>query len=99
MSGLAGIATSFGVDVGTQSPSLPAAVEPKVPLGKVTLEKRGASRKVSLAKTEAQRVSLFNLNWSQRTAHRGLLGRASADADLDLGCMVEMLSPDSSCAQ
>ncbi len=91
-SGLAGIATSFGVDVGTKTPSPPAAVGPKVPLGKVTLEKRGASRKVSLAKTEAQRALHFNLNWSQRAAGRGLLGRASADADLDVGCMVEMLN-------
>ena len=108
-SGLAGIATSFGVDVGGAAPpgsptappppSAPAPApvlaptgSPAVKLGKVTLEKRGASRKVSLTKGGPQ-VLHFNLNWTQQPPRKGLFStKAATSADLDLGCMVEMMN-------
>lgn len=120
-SGLAGIATTFGVDVGSAEPPppppaaapappppppppppapapapapraapLPASIQPSaVRLGKVTLDKRGAERRVSLRKDGSSQPFHFNLNWRQNRAVSGLLKR-QGNADLDLGCLVEM---------
>jgi tellurite resistance protein TerA len=53
--------------------------EPKV----VTLEKRGEERKVDLAKKGGTTLFHVNLNWAK--------ARGSGQADLDLGCMFELL--------
>ena len=78
----------------TPPPASPPPPERKVSLGKVTLEKRGASRKVSLQKGGAGKPLHINLNWDDPNARKkkgflgGLLG--GGDVDLDLGCMFEM---------
>lgn len=97
-SGLAGVATSFGVEIDAPAapepaPSATTTAEPKVQLGKVTLDKRGAERRVSLHKDGTVQPLHFNLNWSQQG---GLLRRA---ADLDLGCMYEMADGSSDVIQ
>jgi tellurite resistance protein TerA len=54
-------------------------MEPKL----VTLEKRGEERKVDLAKKGGTTLFHVNLNWTK--------ARGSGQADLDLGCMFELL--------
>lgn len=65
-------------------------------LSKVTLEKRGEKKLLSLEKKEGQRIHI-NLNWDSGApagAKKGLLsslfGGGSGDVDLDLGCMFEL---------
>jgi tellurite resistance protein TerA len=79
-------------------PALPPTppAQPKVNLGKVTLEKRGQSQKVNLAKGGERRPIHINLNWSNPTPQQpkgflgGLFGGGGGNADLDLGCMFEL---------
>ena len=74
------------------APQAPAATPArKVNLGKVTLEKRGSSRKVSLEKGGKGKPLHINLNWDE-PKKKGFLGGifGGGDVDLDLGCMFEM---------
>jgi len=75
-------------------PPKPPAPPPKVQLGKVTLEKKGAKGTVSLRKGGGQQSIHVNLNWDnpnagKRVGFLGLGGPAPAP-DLDLGCMFLM---------
>ena len=75
-------------------PSPPRPSGPPVQLGKITLEKSGSQRTVSLQKAGGAIQPLhFNLNWNQGGQKRGFLAsmRASNTPDLDLGCMFEMM--------
>jgi tellurite resistance protein TerA len=67
----------------------PAPPKPSVSLTKVTLEKRGEVAKISLRKEGSNAIHV-NLNWNQQ-AKRGFLGMSTPAADLDLGCMFEMM--------
>ncbi len=67
----------------------PAPPKPSVSLTKVTLEKRGEVAKISLRKEGSNSIHV-NLNWNQQ-AKRGFLGMSTPAADLDLGCMFELL--------
>jgi tellurite resistance protein TerA len=86
------------------SPPTPAAAPPpppppppkkKVSLGKVTLDKRGSSQKVSLKKGGGGKPLHINLNWDNPNASKkkGFLSGlfSGGDVDLDLGCMFEMV--------
>ena len=66
-----------------------------VNLGKVTLEKRGEQRTVSLDKGRPTQTIHVNLNWdAPAQPRRGLLGGlfagGSTQPDLDLGCMYRL---------
>lgn len=97
-SGLAGLATAFGISVDDDPAPAAAAPPPVAPpppapapqqAAKVTLTK-GASR-VSLSKNGATGGLLrVNLNWNSRPK-RGLFGRGGA-IDLDLACLYELIN-------
>lgn len=76
------------------APAPPAPTPPR--LSKITLEKKGDQRTVSLRKGGGLQSIHFNLNWNQgdQNQKRGFLGskRASNAPDLDLGCMFELSS-------
>jgi len=62
---------------------------PKVSLSKVTLEKKGDRKTISLEKnTELQPIRV-NLNWDASNK-KGLFGFKKSKADLDLGCFFKM---------
>jgi tellurite resistance protein TerA len=66
-----------------------------VNLGKVTLDKKGEQRTVSLEKGRATQTIHVNLNWeAPAQPRRGLLGSlfggGSTAPDLDLGCMYRL---------
>ncbi|MVN87579.1 tellurium resistance protein TerA [Deinococcus sp. HMF7620] len=65
----------------------PAPSAPSLNLKKVTLEKKGESTRISLKKSGHAEPIRVNLNWDRGGKRGGLLGRAAASADLDLGCM------------
>ena len=73
------------------APAPPEPPAPKVSLGKLTLEKRGDSQKLSLDKGPSAKPIHINLNWTVPAARGlgGLLG-GKQSADLDLGCMYEL---------
>jgi tellurite resistance protein TerA len=102
--GLDALVTHFGGEVASPTPQAapvivpptppavtppPAPPKPSVSLTKVTLEKRGEVAKISLRKEGSNSIHV-NLNWNQQ-AKRGFLGMSTPAADLDLGCMFEML--------
>lgn len=68
----------------------PAPITPKVNLAKVTLEKRGDKRTIDLSKKDVSQPIHINLNWMQTVSKSGFFGSKKIEADLDLGCMVEM---------
>lgn len=73
-------------------PAAPPPPEPKkVNLGKLTLEKRGDTQKLSLEKGGSFKPIHINLNWQSTKAKGlgGMLGRTQS-ADLDLGCMFQL---------
>ena len=87
--GLAALLKHFGGEVlEEEKPSPPP---PKVNLGKLTLEKRGDSQRLSLDKGDSAPPMHINLNWQHPKAKGlgGLLG-GNRSADLDLGCMFEL---------
>jgi len=65
------------------APSLPA---PKVSLSKLTLEKPGERKSISLEKDSSQNSIHINLNWD-RAVKKSFFGGGGSGADLDLGCM------------
>ena len=77
------------------APAAPAATPaPKVNLGKVTLEKKGAKSTVNLTKGGGIQQIHVNLNWDNPNAGKRVgflgLGGAAPSPDLDLGCMFRM---------
>lgn len=72
-------------------PPEPAKPEPTIKLGKVTLEKRGQSQKLSLKK-KGDTVIHINLNWDQNQKKKSWWRGGGGDADLDLGCMFELIT-------
>ncbi len=83
------------------APAPAPAAAPKLSLSKVTLDKRGSTARVSLAKggTGFQKIHV-NLNWDNpnaggtaKPAKKSLFGRkeGSGAPDLDLGCMWRLL--------
>lgn len=68
----------------------PAAEPPRAPisLGKITLDKRGDSQKISLKKG-GDNVIHVNLNWD---AGKKSFWKGTTTADLDLGCMFELIT-------
>ncbi|MGW2472562.1 TerD family protein [Streptomyces sp. NPDC001665] len=95
-SGLAGLATDFGITVDEPAAPAPvtAPVPPPVRLTKITLTKTAPS--VSLTKQGATSGAMrVNLSWSARTPPRGWMnkGREAVrleDVDLDLSCLWEL---------
>ncbi len=75
-------------------PPAPASPPPSAPvnLGKVTLQKTGDKRTVSLAKGGGNQPIHVNLNWNQQggTRKRGFFSGGPSAPDLDLGCMYQM---------
>lgn len=59
-------------------------------ISKVTLDKRGDKKVVSLAKDTDSQPIRFNLNWDQTIKKKSLIFSKTIEADLDLGCMVVM---------
>ncbi|MDR2523787.1 MAG: TerD family protein [Synergistaceae bacterium] len=85
--GLSALLKHFGgEEIEKIKETIPAA--PKVNLGKVTLEKRGAAQKVNLTK-QGQTVHI-NLQWDEPKG--GFFG--SSAVDLDLGCMYRLKNGD-----
>ncbi|MCW2904792.1 MAG: stress protein [Streptosporangiaceae bacterium] len=91
-SGLAGLATDFGISVDEPAAPAPPAAEPPVRLSKITLTKAAPS--VSLTKRGATSGAMrVNLNWSARAGvAKGRFGklRRGVDLDLDLCCLWEL---------
>ncbi len=95
--GLAKLLEHFGGEVAddpapSPAPSPPPKAEPpkpkpKLSLGKITLEKRGQSQRLSLEKKSGENVIHINLNWD---APKKKWWGGGGDVDLDLGCMFEM---------
>ena len=73
------------------TPPPPAQAPPRVNLGKVTLEKKGQSQKVSLKKGGGSVIHI-NLNWD--SGSKSWWGGGGGDVDLDLGCMFELINGD-----
>jgi len=76
------------------APPAPSPLPPKVNLGKVTLDKKGAKGVVNLEKGTGKQPIHINLNWDnpntgKKVGFFGLGGNAPAP-DLDLGCMFRM---------
>jgi tellurite resistance protein TerA len=104
--GLSALLKHFGGEEAATPPSPPTSPTPPpskttapssgpVSLTKVTLEKRGEKRTVSLEKKD-QRIHI-NLNWETGAAKEvkkgffsSLMGGNSGGVDLDLGCMFEL---------
>lgn len=107
--GLSALLKNFGGDeVGAKEAAPPpvapvaappaAPPAPKVNLGKVTLDKKGAKGTVNLQKGGGTQPIHINLNWDnpdkgKRVGFLGLGGSAPAP-DLDLGCMFRMANGD-----
>jgi len=71
----------------------PVAAKPRVSLSKITLDKKGDKRLISLKKTTDVQPIKVNLNWNHTpTQKKGLFGfgNKSSAPDLDLGCFVRM---------
>jgi tellurite resistance protein TerA len=85
--GLSAVLKHFGGTEASPSAPAPAPPVPKVSLGKVTLEKKGDSRKIDLAKRSTSSPVHINLQWDERK--KGFFGRQSG-VDLDLGCMYRL---------
>jgi tellurite resistance protein TerA len=86
--GLSAVLKHFG---GTEAPpSAPAPPAPKVSLSKVTLEKKGDSRKIDLTKRGASSPIHINLQWDEPQQKKGFFGRQQTGVDLDLGCMYRL---------
>jgi tellurite resistance protein TerA len=82
-------------------PPAPPVVPPAPPvnLKKVTLDKSGQSQKVDLKKKGSVEQFHVNLNWNTQVKVSGLFGSRTEQADLDLGCMVEMADGSIACIQ
>ncbi|MDR1471699.1 MAG: TerD family protein [Synergistaceae bacterium] len=91
--GLRAVLDHFG---GDEMPVPPPPL--KVILSKVTLEKRGESKRIDLSKRDSPAPVHINLQWDEAEGgKRGLWGRLSGRAsavDLDLGCMYRMKNGD-----
>ncbi|MEV5600527.1 TerD family protein [Streptomyces sp. NPDC052299] len=93
-SGLAGLATDFGISVDEPATPAPVAAPAPVRLTKITLTKTAPS--VSLTKQGATSGAMrVNLSWSARTPPRGWMNKGSGavrleDVDLDLSCLWEL---------
>lgn len=90
-SGLPALLKHFGGEVAEESvvpPKVAAAPPqpPKVSLTKLTLDKPGERKSISLEKGSTQNSIHINLNWD-RGAKKSFFGGGGNDADLDLGCM------------
>ena len=62
---------------------------PPISLKKITLEKQGSKKTISLAKSGVPQPIHVNLNWD-RVVKRSFFG-GNSEADLDLGCMFELV--------
>ncbi|MES2922738.1 MAG: TerD family protein [Verrucomicrobiota bacterium] len=95
--GLPGLLKHFGGEVAEETVSPPKAVaapppppppaQPKVSLTKLTLDKPGERKSISLEKGATQSPIHINLNWDRAAAKKGFFGGGGKEADLDLGCM------------
>jgi len=82
--------------ISAPAPTPQQAPAPKVQLGKITLDKKGDKRTVSLAKGRGDEPIHVNLNWNQQggTRRRGLFSSGASAPDLDLGCLWELKNGD-----
>ena len=72
------------------TPAQAAPAQPKVNLGKVTLDKKGEKTSISLNKGGGVQPVRVNLNW-EAPAKKGFLAALTGSApDLDLGCMFRL---------
>lgn len=78
-------------------PPLPAAVPPTLSLKKLTLEKQGERKKISLTKGGSSQAIHINLNWD-RLQKKSFFG-GKKEADLDLGCMFITRDGQAGCIQ
>lgn len=103
--GLKALLEHFGGSaIESASPAPPKSPEPKpeppkVSLSKITLEKPGDSQKIDLRKKDGPQTIHINLNWDQTFTKKGFLGSRTASADLDLGCMYELVDGEKSVIQ
>ena len=86
--GLPGLLKHFGGEVAEEKVAQPPkqVSPPKVSLTKLTLEKPGERKSISLSKNSTQEPIHINLNWD-RALKKGFFGGNTKEADLDLGCM------------
>lgn len=107
--GLSGLLRHFGGVVAdeTQKPATvsspvyappPSPPAQKVSLTKLTLEKPGQRKSVSLQKNGSSSPIHINLNWD-RAAKKSFFGGGSGSADLDLGCMYIAKDGSKGCIQ
>jgi len=92
--GLPGLLKHFGGEVAEEKPAAPKSApppppppppaQPPVSLKKLTLEKPGERKSISLQKGAAQSAIHLNLNWDR--AKKSFFG-GGKEADLDLGCL------------
>jgi tellurite resistance protein TerA len=67
-------------------PPVPVPAAVPISLKKLTLDKPGERKSISLEKVASQGTIHLNLNWD-RVAKKGLLFGGGKEADLDLGCL------------
>ena len=72
------------------TPPVAAPVQPKVNLGKVTLDKKGEKTAISLNKGGGVQTVRVNLNWEEPQKKGFLAALTGAKPDLDLGCMFRL---------
>lgn len=103
--GLPGLLRHFGGEVAddtVKSTPVPVAspppLAPKVSLTKLTLEKPGERKSVSLEKNGNPSPIHINLNWD-RAVKKSFFGGSDNGADLDLGCMYIASDGSKGCIQ
>ena len=103
--GLPGLLKHFGGEVAEETVAPPKAApaqpppppQPKVSLTKLTLDKPGERKSISLEKGSSQNPIHINLNWD-RAVKKSFFGGGN-EADLDLGCMYLLKDGNKGCVQ
>lgn len=96
--GLPALLKHFGGEVAEEKKTVsPPPPPPPVSLKKLTLDKPGERKSISLEKGSAQSAIHINLNWD-RLAKKSFFG-GGKDADLDLGCLYLARDGSKGCIQ
>ncbi len=94
--GLNALLAHFGGEEEAKAEAAPAPAPAPTPaksslkLSKITLDKKGDKKSISLEKTGSVQPIHINLNWDAGESKKGLFGFGASAPDLDLGCFFRM---------